>query len=65
MSAIDDLSSQISDESLHERIRAEIKRANRQKRFGPVFEKHLAETTPLYNVADEARLRCCLKWCYT
>ena len=34
MAALDDLISQIPDESLRERIRAEVKRANRQKKFG-------------------------------
>ena len=32
MAALDDLISQIPDESLRERIRAEVKRANRQKK---------------------------------
>ena len=50
MAAIDDLISQISDESLRERIRAEIKRANKQKKFGLVYEEHLPESTPLYDV---------------
>ena len=45
MAALDDLISQIPDESLRERIRAEMKRANRQKKFGLVFEEHLI--TPL------------------
>ena len=44
MAALDDLISQIPDESLRERIRAEMKRANRQKKFGLVFEEHLPET---------------------
>ena len=47
MAALDDLISQIPDESLRERIRAEVKRANRQKKFGLVFEEHLPEATPL------------------
>ena len=50
MAAIDDLISQISDESLRERIQAEIKRANKQKKFGLVYEEHLPESTPLYDV---------------
>ena len=41
MAALDDLISQIPDESLRERIRAEVKRANRQKKFGLVFEKSI------------------------
>lgn len=50
MAALDDLISQIPDESLRERIRAEMKRANRQKKFGLVFEEHLPESTPLYDI---------------
>ena len=44
MAALDDLISQIPDESLRERIRAEVKRANRQKKFGLVFEEHTITT---------------------
>lgn len=50
MAALDDLIGQIPDESLRERIRAEMKRANRQKKFGLVFEEHLPEATPLYDI---------------
>lgn len=50
MAALDDLISQIPDKSLRERIRAEMKRANRQKKFGLVFEEHLPEATPLYDI---------------
>ena len=50
MAALDDLISQIPDESLRERIRAEMKQANRQKKFGLVFEEHLPEATPLYDI---------------
>lgn len=50
MAAIDDLISQIPDESLRARISAEIKRANKQKKFGLVYEEHIPESTPLYDV---------------
>ena len=50
MAALDDLISQIPDKSLRERIRAEMKRANHQKKFGLVFEEHLPEATPLYDI---------------
>ena len=50
MAALDDLISQIPDESLRERIQAEVKRANRQKKFGLIFEEHLPEATPLYDI---------------
>ena len=49
MAALDDLISQIPDESLRERIRAEMKRANRQKKFGLVFEEHLPEAALRYS----------------
>ena len=41
MAALDDLISQIPDESLRERIRAEEKRSNPQKRIGQVFQQHM------------------------
>ncbi len=50
MAALDDLIAQIEDETLRERIRVEVKRANKQKKFGLVFEQHLPEATPLYDV---------------
>ena len=50
MAAIDDLISKIQDESLRERIRAEIKKSNKQKKFGLVFEEHIPEATPLYDM---------------
>ena len=56
MAALDDLISQIPDESLRERIRAEVKRANRQKKFGLVFEEHLPEATPLYDIPVPRRM---------
>ena len=48
MAALDDLISQIPDESLRDRIRAEMKRANHQKKFGLVFEEHLPEAALRY-----------------
>ena len=50
MAAIDDLINQIEDEVLRDRIRTELKRANKQKKFGLVFEQHLPEATPLYDL---------------
>ena len=50
MAAIDDLIAQISDETLRERIRAEFKRASKQKKFGIVYEEHIPESTLLYEV---------------
>ncbi len=50
MAALDDLINRIEDETLREMIRTEVKRANKQKKFGLVFEQHLPEATPLYDV---------------
>lgn len=50
MSALTDLISQIENPELRARIQAEIERTNKQKKFGLVFEEHLPESTPLYDV---------------
>ena len=50
MSAINDLISQIQDESLRDRIQNEVNKMAKQKKFGLVFEEHLPECTPLYDV---------------
>ena len=50
MAAIDDLVAQVSDPALRKRIQAELRRASKQKKFGLVFEEHLPEWTPLYDV---------------
>lgn len=50
MSAINDLISQIQDSALRERIQKEVDKLAKQKKFGLVFEEHLPECTPLYEV---------------
>ena len=50
MSVLTDLVSQIEDRALRERIEAEVDRLTKQKKFGLVFEEHLPECTPLYDV---------------
>jgi len=50
MAIIDDLIKQIKDDSLRERIQAEVYKLTQQKKFGLVFENHLPECTPLYEV---------------
>lgn len=50
MAAIDDLINQITDTDLRTRIKAEVDKINSQKKFGLVFEDHLPESTPLYDV---------------
>lgn len=50
MAAINDLISQIQDKELRERIQNEVDKMAKQKKFGLVFEEHLPECTPLYDV---------------
>ena len=50
MAAIDNLIEQISDPVLKQRISSEVARMKQQKKFGLVFEEHLPEATPLYDV---------------
>lgn len=50
MAAIDDLIAQVSDPQLRERLRVATKKLRERKQFGLVFEEHLPECTPLYDV---------------
>ncbi len=50
MAGLDGLINRIEDVTLREMIREEVKRANKQKKFGLVFEQHLPEATPLYDL---------------
>ncbi len=50
MSVLNDLVNQIEDVSLRERIAKEVDRLAKQKKFGLVFEEHLPECTPLYDI---------------
>lgn len=50
MSAINDLINQIQDPALRERIQKEVDKLAKQKKFGLVFEEHMPECTPLYDV---------------
>ena len=50
MAAINDLINQIDNPELRERIQREVDRMNKQKKFGLVFEEHLPECTPLYDI---------------
>lgn len=49
MAAIDSLIEQVEDEALRTRLRDEVHRLAKQKKFGLVFEEHLPELTPIYN----------------
>lgn len=50
MALLQDLIKQIDDETLRQRIMAEVGKLSKQKKFGLVFEEHLPECTPLYDV---------------
>ena len=50
MAAIHDLLAQVQDQALRERIEKEIDRLSKTKKFGLVFEEHMPECTPLYDV---------------
>ena len=54
MAAINDLIAQIEDIALRERIAKEVDRLSKQKKFGLVFEEHLPECTPLYDIPAKA-----------
>jgi adenine-specific DNA-methyltransferase len=50
MAAIHDLLAQVQDETLRERLEQEINKLTKTKKFGLVFEEHIPECTPLYDV---------------
>ena len=50
MAAIHDLLAQVQDEALRSRLEQEINRLSKTKKFGLVFEEHLPECTPLYDI---------------
>jgi len=50
MSALDDLIQKVSDPVLRDRLAKEVHKATKNKKFGLVFEEHLPECTPLYDV---------------
>jgi len=50
MAVINELIRQIEDANLRERIEKEVDRLSKQKKFGLVFEEHLPECTPLYEI---------------
>lgn len=50
MAVLNDLIAQIENAELRRRIETEVERLNKQKKFGLVFEDHLPECTPLYDI---------------
>ena len=61
MALLQDLIKQIDDETLRQRIMAEVGKLTKQKKFGLVFEEHLPECTPLYDVAIRKDSKVALK----
>ncbi len=50
MAEIDDLVEQVTDEALQAKLKEAVKHINEQKKFGLVFQEHLPECTPLYDI---------------
>ena len=61
MAAIHDLLAQVQDEALRTRLEQEINRLSKQKKFGLVFEEHLPECTPLYDIPVRRGVKAALK----
>ncbi len=61
MAILNDLVSQIEDKALRERIAAEVDKLAKQKKFGLVFEEHLPECTPLYDIPVKKGAKVALK----
>lgn len=61
MALLQDLIKQIDDETLRQRIMAEINKLSKQKKFGLVFEEHLPECTSLYDVGIRRNSKVALK----
>jgi len=50
MAVIHELLSRVDNEELRTRLEEEINKISKQKKFGLVFEEHLPECTPLYDI---------------
>lgn len=61
MAVIDELVSQIENPELRARIAAEVGRMAKQKKFGLVFEEHLPECTPLWDIPVKKGSKVALK----
>lgn len=61
---LQDLIQQIDDPTLRERILQETNKLMKQKKFGLVFEEHLPECTPLYDVPIRVGSKVALKTGY-
>lgn len=61
MAAINDLIRQIADPDLRDRIQKEVDKLAKQKKFGLVFEEHLPECTPLFDIPVRRGVKAALK----
>lgn len=61
MALLQDLIKQIDDPTLRQRIMEEVNKLSKQKKFGLVFEEHLPECTPLYDVEIKRGSKVALK----
>ena len=61
MAVIDELVSQIENPELRARIAAEVNRMAKQKKFGLVFEEHLPECTPFWDIPVKKGSKVALK----
>lgn len=61
MAAINDLIRQVTDSDLRDRIQKEVNKLAKQKKFGLVFEEHLPECTPLYDIPVRRGVKAALK----
>lgn len=64
MALLQDLIQQVDDPALRERILQETDKLMKQKKFGLVFEEHLPECTPLYDVPIRVGSKVALKTGY-
>ena len=61
MVILDELVTQIENPDLRARIAAEVEKLAKQKKFGLVFEEHLPECTPLWDIPVKAGRKAALK----
>jgi adenine-specific DNA-methyltransferase len=61
MAILDELVTQIENPDLKARIAAEVEKLTKQKKFGLVFEEHLPECTPLWDIPVKKGCKVALK----
>lgn len=61
MATVHELIAKIENAELRDRIAAEVDKLTKQKKFGLVFEEHLPECTPLYDIPVKKGAKVALK----